>query len=465
MDYHVHPCVGWTGESENPMTTPRKSTANKKDLVVGLGATGLSIARYLRRSDSIAAFYDSRDEPPGMDELKKIWPDAEVLLGDIKIPRGTSRVIASPGVADSNPVLARALKRKLEVISDIELFARDAAAPIVAVTGSNGKSTVTTLLYHMCRADGRNVLAGGNLGEPALDLLQHDQPDVYVLELSSFQLHRTQVLPAAVAVLLNVSADHLDWHTDEREYQESKYRVFREADGAVVNRADEEAGKRGKQCGRVVSFGMDAPADGHYGLRVNDGETFLARGETLLLSVHDLAMYGLHNQMNALASLAAGDLLGLDMTAMLQVLVEFPGLPHRMQFIARIGAVDYVNDSKATNVAAAVASVASVDTKLVLVAGGDGKGGDFTDLAKAVEDKLRGAVLIGMDAEKIADALDTASLVQFADTMAAAVSMAASCAESEDTVLLAPACASFDQYKNYMERGDAFCAAVEALKQ
>ena len=176
-------------------------------------------------------------------------------------------------------------------------------------------------------------------------------------------------------------------------------------------------------------------------------------------------MYGVHNQLNALAALAAGDLLGLDMSAMLQVLIEFPGLPHRMQFVARIGAVDYINDSKATNVAAAVASIQSVDSMLVLVAGGDGKGGDFGDLSSAVEDKLRGAVLIGKDAEKIARALDTVMPVHFADTMGAAVSMAAQCAESEDTVLLAPACASLDQYSNYMERGDSFCTAVEALKR
>jgi UDP-N-acetylmuramoylalanine--D-glutamate ligase len=175
-------------------------------------------------------------------------------------------------------------------------------------------------------------------------------------------------------------------------------------------------------------------------------------------------MYGLHNQLNALAALAAGDLLGLDIAAMLQVLVEFPGLPHRMQFVARVGAVDYINDSKATNVAAAVASVESVDTMLVLVAGGDGKGGDFDDLAVAVEDKLRAAVLIGKDAEKIAHTLDTVMPVSFADTMGAAVSMAAACAESDDTVLLAPACASLDQYSSYIERGDAFCKAVEALR-
>ena len=183
-----------------------------KDLVVGLGATGLSIARYLQRSDISATYFDSRDEPPGLAELEEICPDAEILLGDSKLPKGIKRIIASPGIPDSHPLLEKAYKKKLEVVSDIELFAREASAPFVAITGSNGKSTVTTLLYHMCRADGREVLAGGNLGEPALDLLSQDKPDIYVLELSSFQLHRTQKLPAQVAILLNVSPDHLDWH-------------------------------------------------------------------------------------------------------------------------------------------------------------------------------------------------------------------------------------------------------------
>lgn len=447
------------------MSAARKNDIATTDLVVGLGVTGLSIARYLQRNGQDASFFDSRDEPPGLDELKSIHPDADVLLGDKTLPKAINRIIASPGVSDSQPMLRSAIRKKIEIVSDIELFAREATAPFVAVTGSNGKSTVTTLLYQMCRADGRKVLAGGNLGEPALDLLNEEVPELYVLELSSFQLHRTQKLPAKVAVLLNVSPDHLDWHADEAEYQGAKYRVYREAESAVFNRADSIAAEHASRCGTVTSFGTDEPEDGHYGLRIDDGETYLARGATLLLSCRELAMYGAHNQLNALAALAAGELLGLDMAAMLQVLVEFPGLPHRMQFVARIAAVDYINDSKATNVAAAVASIQSVNSMLVLIAGGDGKGGDFSELSATVEGKLRGAVLIGKDAEKIAHALDTVMPVHFADTMGAAVSMAAKCAESEDTVLLAPACASLDQYRNYMHRGDAFCEAVEALKR
>jgi UDP-N-acetylmuramoylalanine--D-glutamate ligase len=444
------------------MSTRKNTSAT--NLVVGLGATGLSIARYLKRHDEHAIFYDSREEPPGREELAAIFPDAEVRHADDHIPDGIERLVVSPGVPDSHPLLEKARGEDIEVVSDIELFARAADKPFVAITGSNGKSTVTTLLWQMCLADGRKALAGGNLGEPALDLLEHDEIDIYVLELSSFQLQRTHTLPAEVAVLLNVTPDHLDWHRDEAEYRAAKYRIFNDVDTAVINRDDDDAEWRTIHCGRVVSFGLDEPAGHDYGIREEDGQKYLARGEALLLSIRDLALYGLHNQLNALAALAAGELIGLEPAAMLQVLVEFPGLPHRMQFVARVGAVDYINDSKATNVAAAVASVNSVDGMLVLIAGGDGKGGDFADLATAVEGKLRGAVLIGQDAGKIARALDTVMPVHFAENMEVAVHMAASCAEPDDTVLLAPACASFDQYDNYMARGDAFVAAVEGLR-
>jgi UDP-N-acetylmuramoylalanine--D-glutamate ligase len=447
------------------MNAAKKKKAAKKDFVLGLGATGLSIARYLQREDRDAIFFDSRDEPPGLADLEELCPDAEVILGEAELPGDVDRVIVSPGIPDSDPLIQAARKAKLEVISDIELFARDAGAPFAAVTGSNGKSTVTTLLYHMCQAAGREALAGGNLGEPALDLLDREPPEIYVLELSSFQLQRTADLPAKVAVLLNVTPDHLDWHTDEDEYREAKYRIFREAEAAVVNRADEAAAEYARDVSNVISFGVDAPGDGHYGIRREDDEVFLARGDSVLLAVNELALVGRHNQVNALAALAAGELLGLDMQSMLQVLCEFPGLPHRMQFVRRVSAVDYINDSKATNVAAAVASIESVDGMLVLIAGGEGKGGDFSALSEPLENKLRAAVLIGRDAEEIDAALETIVPTYFAQDMKDAVEQAAAYAESDDTVLLAPACASFDQFDNYAARGNAFREAVEALRR
>ncbi len=443
------------------MTTKLQGTTS---LVAGLGSTGLSVARYLKARDADAVFYDSRTEPPGIEALEAVWPDARLLLGVAMIPEGIDRVIASPGIEDRHPIVRAARDNGIEVVSDIELFAHEARAPFVAVTGSNGKSTVTTLLYHMCVAGGHKVLAGGNLGEPALDLLGEGRPDIYVLEISSFHLKRTAYLPASVAVLLNVTADHLDWHDSFEDYAACKYRVFQEARAAVVNRADPTAVRAVASVPHVKSFGMNAPEDGEFGIRVEDGRRFLARGETLLLGVDEMALYGLHNQANALAALAAGELLGIRHAAMLEVLVEFPGLPHRMQFVAEVGGVDYVNDSKATNVAAAIASIRSVDGPVVLIAGGEGKGGDFAALAEAVDERLSGLVLIGKDAAAIDAALDAMTPRRFASDMDSAVAHAAELAEPGATVLLAPACASLDQYPNYMARGDAFADVVRELR-
>jgi UDP-N-acetylmuramoylalanine--D-glutamate ligase len=434
-----------------------------KDFVLGLGATGLSVARYLSRRHLDAVFSDTREKPPGVDRLREIFPRAELLLGDVQLPEGTTRVIASPGIPDRNPLLQEARRAGIPVISDIDLFVEAATAPFMAITGSNGKSTVTTLLAYMCTAAGYEVRAGGNLGEPALNLLADGEPEGYVLEISSFQLQRTQHLPADVAVLLNISPDHLDWHDNENQYREAKYRIFREAKAAVFNRADPEAAKRAAKVAAAVSFGIDEPAEGQYGLREVEGETYLARGEMLLLSVRELALIGRHNQANALAALAAGDLAGLELAPMLEVLSEFPGLPHRMQFVDRVQGVDYVNDSKATNVAAAVASVDSVEGMLVLIAGGTGKGADYAPLGAAVEDRLRAAVLIGEDAARIEKALDTIKPVYIAADMQEAVAKAAEFAQKDDTVLLAPACASFDMFANYEARGDAFAGAVRSL--
>ena len=443
----------------------KAATSKADNLVFGLGITGMSVARYLKRNGIDALFVDSRSEPPGLDELHELLPDADVILGENATVQlsNINRIIASPGVADSEPMLTVARKAGIDVVSDIELFAQDAEAPIVAVTGSNGKSTVTTLLALMCDAAGMTALAGANLGEPALDLLLQDKPDLYVLELSSFQLQRTETLPAKVAVLLNVSADHLDWHESEKNYRNAKYRIFRNAAAAVISRNDPDIAKHVSKGTRIVSFGLDVPEDEHYGLREEEGGEFLARGEQLLLATSELALVGRHNQLNALAALAAGELMGLELPAMLQVLAEFPGLPHRMQLVARKQGVDFINDSKATNVGAAVAAVESIDGIIVLIAGGESKGGDFDDLSNAVSDRLRAAVLIGSDADRIADALADKALVVIANDIDDAVVQAAGYAKSGDTVLLAPGCASFDQFPNYMARGDAFAAAVQGL--
>lgn len=445
------------------MSAVQKTKPLQKDLVIGLGATGLSIARHLQRLGRDAVFIDTRDNPPGLDDLRDLWPGVDIELGRKEIPTDAARAVVSPGIMDSHPLLEQARKKSLDIVSDIDLFVEAAEAPFVAVTGSNGKSTVTTLIHHMCLAAGRKSLAGGNLGTPALDLLDDEVPDVYVLELSSFQLQRTRHLPATLSLLLNISPDHLDWHASEAEYRQAKYRVFEEASAAVFNRDEADVTEQAGTVEKRIGFGLGEPGDGEFGRRTEDGNVYLARGQSLLLDVTDLAMFGLHNQANALAALAAGTMLELPLDSMLQVLCEFPGLPHRMQRVASRGGVDYVNDSKATNVAAAVASIASIDRMIVLIAGGEGKGGDFRALAGAVEGKLRAAVLIGTDARLIADAIDTLQPVYFAKDMDDAVENAAALARPDDVVLLAPACASFDQFENYMARGDAFVEATRGL--
>ena len=440
-------------------------SAAKKDVVFGLGKTGLSVARYLARNDVDAIYIDSRDEPPGIDELHEICPDAELHTGNVptELLEGASRVIASPGVADSDPFIMAARKAGVDVVSDIELFVDEAEAPIIAVTGSNGKSTVTTLLALMCDASGKKGLAGANLGEPALDLLVEDTPDFYMLELSSFQLQRTRHLPAAVSVLLNISPDHLDWHEDEAEYRAAKYRIFEQADAIVFNRDEDDINAQLPDNVPALSFGLGAPDDGEYGLVSDAGDVFLARGEHLLLAASDLALVGTHNQANSLAALAAGQLMGLDMTAMLQMLHEFPGLSHRMQKVGESRGIRYINDSKATNVGAAIAAVDSVQGVVVLIAGGQGKGADFDRLAKSTCGHIRVAVLIGEDAPKLEAAFADLAPTERAADMHTAVRKASELAETGDTVLLAPACASFDQYPNYMVRGEDFAGAVEAL--
>ncbi|MGI9202738.1 MAG: UDP-N-acetylmuramoyl-L-alanine--D-glutamate ligase [Woeseiaceae bacterium] len=447
--------------------TENQAASNAQDLVYGLGATGLSVARYLKRRGKQAKYVDTRAAPPGMAELSEICADAVMIFGETpkSLLENTARVIVSPGIADTDAYLETARAGNVEVVSDIELFVGEAVAPFIAITGSNGKSTVTTLLALMCDAAGKTAYAGANLGVPALDLLPREKPDFYLLELSSFQLHRTRNLPARVAVLLNISPDHLDWHASEDEYRAAKYRVFAQAESAVFNRADDAAAERIPRNVRTVSFGLDRPRPDQFGLLEDGGVLFLARGEQLLLATADVAMVGTHNLANALAALATGELMGLDMSAMLQVLNEFPGLPHRMQSVAKIDGVHYINDSKATNVGAAIASVESIDGSVILIAGGQGKGGDFDMLATSTGSQLRSVVLLGEDAALLQAAFVDLVQISLAEDMRSAVDRAAAIAQPGDTVLFAPACASFDMYQNYQARGDDFCAKVEALSQ
>ena len=438
--------------------------ASSRVLVVGLGKTGLSVARFLAGLGIHLAVADSRENPPGLADLRETLPDVAVFLGgfDADVFARATHLIVSPGVALDTPAVRRAINTGVSVIGDLDLFACMASAPVLAVTGANGKSTVTTLLGLMARNDGRKVQVGGNLGTPMLDLL-NDDAELYVLELSSFQLERSSRLEPLAATVLNICPDHMDRYPDVRAYAEAKRRIFR-GQGAMVLNADDslvaEMAQPGRRC---LWFGLKDDTRADYGLRRIDGEEWLVHGEERLLRAAELRIKGRHNIANALAAMALGGVAGLSHEAMAQVLREFPGLDHRMQWVADVDGVSYINDSKATNVGACIAALEGLNEKAVLIAGGDGKGADFSVLAPVVAEKVRAAVLMGRDAPLLDEALKKVASTVLVENMKQAVEAARKLAQKGDAVLLAPACASLDQYRDYQERGRVFSEAVRSL--
>jgi UDP-N-acetylmuramoylalanine--D-glutamate ligase len=435
-------------------------------LVVGLGATGLAVARYLSARGESVRVIDSRATPPGLDELKATCPEADVVVETLD-PRwldDASRVLLSPGLAYDIPLALEARRRGLAVIGDIELFALAARAPVVAVTGSNGKSTVTTLASEMLKAQGLNAPAGGNLGPPALDLL--DAPaDAYVLEISSFQMETTDSLAPLAATVLNVSPDHLDRHGTLERYAELKEKLLRAADHAVVNADDPIVAAMGARHPHAVAFSVATELARGYSIVARNGERWLARDREPLLRAAELAIRGGHNEANALAALALTVELTRDLSRALEVLRTFPGLPHRCQRVTVRKGVTYVDDSKGTNVGATLAALRGLDGPLVLIAGGLAKGQDLAPLAAGARGKLRAAVLIGTAAPDLEQALAGVCPTVRAASMDDAVARSAALARRGDTVLLSPACASQDMFRDYKERGDKFARAAEELPE
>jgi UDP-N-acetylmuramoylalanine--D-glutamate ligase len=439
-------------------------------VVVGLGKTGASCVRYLAKRGDRVSVTDTRSAPPGLAELGELAGSVTLKLGgfDLSLLEGASRVLMSPGVSLHEPIAERARARGIDVLGDVELFARECQAPVIGITGTNGKSTVTTLVAHMAAAAGRRVLAGGNLGEPALDLLEQPKPDLYVLELSSFQLETTSSLVLQAAVVLNVSADHLDRYPSVAAYARAKGRIFANASTLVLNADDPWVLAMRDRASRAegahtLTFSI-ARSDTDFSLLRNGGKVFLARRGEPLLDIARMKISGLHNAANALAALSLGEAAGLPMPPMLAALQSFAGLSHRSSWVADVAGVRYVDDSKGTNVGATIAAVAGMTGPLVLIAGGEGKGQDFSPLAAAFRGKVREAVLIGKDAPAIAAALKGVCTTRNAASMEDAVAQAKSVARCGDTVLLSPACASFDMFRDYGHRGDVFAAAVAALK-
>ena len=439
---------------------------SERSIVVGLGRTGLSCARFLHARHESFAVTDNRAAPPESAALQKLAPDTDVRFGafDEALLDDANRVIASPGVSLREPFMMSAAIRGVPIIGDIELFAREAKAPIAAVTGTNGKSTVTTLVARMAEAAGKRVLAGGNLGRPALDLLDDPAPDLYVLELSSFQLDTTRSLKTAAAVVLNVTPDHMDRYECVSEYASSKARIFQNCDAVVINLDDPLVQAMPHRAPRVLSFTLRSDVGGDYYTLPLGEDVALMHGGRQILAMSELKISELHNVANALAALAMCDALQLPQEPCVQALREFTGLPHRSQWIADVRGVRYVNDSKGTNVGATLAAVAGMPGSLVLIAGGQGKGQDFTPLAAAFRGKVRHVVLLGQDAKLLAAALEGVASIEFAKDMDDAVQRAARAARSGETVLLSPACASFDMFRDYAHRGYMFAASVRRLE-
>ncbi|MDE2069989.1 MAG: UDP-N-acetylmuramoyl-L-alanine--D-glutamate ligase [Gammaproteobacteria bacterium] len=439
--------------------------ARSKTLVVGLGRTGLSCVRFLAARGAEVAVTDSRARPPALAQLRELVPQAAVFVGGFseQALAGAEQVLVSPGVAANAPFLETARARGLPVFGDIELFARTVRAPVVGITGSNGKSTVTTLVGRMAERAGIEARVGGNLGTPALDLILATEPALYVLELSSFQLEVTDSLRCVAATVLNVSPDHMDRYASAADYAAAKARIFRHCLTAVVNREDAQVRRMLQAQQKQISFGLDAPRDANYGLIEHGGSRWLARGAERLLAVSELRIRGTHNVANALAALALGEAAGLPRPAMLAALREFPGLPHRMQYLGTRRGVAYYDDSKGTNVGATLAAVAGVSQPLVLIAGGDGKHQDFAPLARALVGKARAVVLLGKDAALIETALAGRVPTVGVKDMDAAVVQAAAHAQPGDWVLLSPACSSLDMFDNFEHRGRVFAEAVRRL--
>ena len=437
--------------------------AGTRALVLGLGRTGLSCARYLSRKGLDVRVADTRAQPPCADSLHAELPRAELRTGAFGtgLLDGVAQVVISPGLSLREPVAREALARGLPVIGDIELFAREAQAPVAAITGTNGKSTVTALLADLANAAGLEAVAGANLGEPALDLLERPVPRLYVLELSSFQLETTHSLETATATVLNVTPDHMDRYDTLADYAAAKARIFDGCDVAVVNADDPVVRSMPRPGQRVLSFSLeDSAAD--YFLARDPVPVLACRGEPLL-ALDAMRLQGRHNAANALAALAMCEALELPRGAVVEALAAFGGLPHRAQWVADVGGVRFVNDSKGTNVGATLAAVGGMSGPLVLIAGGDGKNQDFAQLREAFRGKVRHAVLIGRDAPRLEQTLAGVCTTERAPDMWSAVRAARAAAQPGDTVLLSPACASLDMFRDYAHRGEEFASAVRSL--
>ncbi len=427
-------------------------------LVVGLGLTGYSVARYLLQHGYACKAIDDRAQPPYAARLKAEFPMLEILQQPLQqsLLNDVDCLVVSPGLSIRSGVIKKASESGKRIIGDIQLFAEAVQQPVLAITGSNGKSTVTALLGEMIRADGHQVGVGGNIGVPALDLLQQ-AADYYVLELSSFQLETVQTLAPLASTVLNVSEDHLDRYQGLSDYQQTKHAIYHNAHYCISN-ADDASTWRDE---RDIRFSInDEQAD--YSLCGKDKKTLCIHGKAVI-DVDDIKLKGRHNQANCLAAMALADVCGISHAAMAQAMKSFTGLPHRSQWIAQRDGVSWINDSKATNPGAAKAAIEGQSAPVVLIAGGQSKGANVETLCPALRQHVKKVLLMGQDADLIQQAWQNCVEIERVDDMTQAVQRARQIAQPGDLVMLSPACASFDMYTGFEARGDHFAELVRAL--
>jgi UDP-N-acetylmuramoylalanine--D-glutamate ligase len=443
-------------------------------VIVGLGDTGLSCVKYFASMGEKVKVVDSRDEPPGLAALIEMYPNVEYELGDFNLETFVTakQLVISPGISIRSVEIEAAKEAGVAITGDIDIFSKQVAAPIIAVTGSNGKSTVVAMLADIVTKAGKNFGLGGNLDgdnfKPALDLLAEGEKDLYLLELSSFQLETTQNLGAAVATILNLSADHMDRYEGIDDYQRAKQRIFTGCKQVVINRDDKESYPLIESDAAIWDFGFGRASVNGLGLLEEGGDLYLAYQLEKIVSVNELKIFGQHNISNVLAAVALAMAIDIDMNAIKAAITEFSGLPHRCQWVANIDGVDFYNDSKGTNVGATVAAIEGlgehISGHIVLIAGGIAKGADFAALVPAMNKWGKAVILIGQDAAEMASYFDTEIQTYFANDMPDATRVALHQSATGDAVLLSPACASFDMFENFQHRGFAFMESVGTLQ-
>lgn len=425
-------------------------------LVIGMGVTGYSMIRYLLDCGYAVSACDTRDAPPYAEKIQQQFPMVPQISGvPYALFNEFDHVVVSPGVK---------IAKGYDVVGDIELFVREVDTPMIAITGSNGKSTVTMLVQILLTSAGQGALVGGNIGTPVLDLLAQPKPNWYVLELSSFQLETTYALQAASACVLNLSADHMDRYADLAAYREAKMRVYDNAKAAVINRQQMDIYSPQVIQG-AYTFGLDCPKTMRdFGVRESDGVRYFAQGDTLLCAIADMSLAGEHNCVNVLAACAIVAAAGVPISQeMLHKVCQYSGLEHRCELVAQHQGVLWINDSKGTNVGATCAAIAGFDMPITLLAGGVGKGADFQALGQAMDNKVSHLIVFGEDAKRIAAVAPSKVKVMHAQDLAQAVEMAKQVSIAGSTVLFSPACASFDMFRNFEQRGDIFKDLVMQL--